>query len=291
MSYVPGPVDSTSSEQHCYRHADRRAGVTCQRCNRPICPSCMVNASVGFQCPECAKQGAKQQRLVDAFMKETTPRVTYGLIAVNVAIFVLGNLLAIRVGGTPVNVRFGLFRAGVADGQWWRLITSGFLHVNLLHVAANMYALYSVGRILERFIGPIRFGLIYAVSLIGGSLGVILLEQPNALTVGASGAIFGIFAAFAVFQMSRGLSPFANGMGLTLVVNLVITFNFSGISIGGHLGGLVTGAACAAILIGTNQAQARQRDRQIPVTAGIVAAIGVVLFVASIVAAKSLPLI
>ena len=291
MSYPSGPPQAV--EQHCYRHTDRRAGVSCQRCNRPICPSCMISASVGFQCPECAKQGAKQQRLVDTFRKETTPRLTYALIGVNVAVFLVGMGIgssASGVGGS-FNGDFGLYRNAVANGEWWRLITSGFLHAGFLHLGFNMFALYSLGGFLERVIGPVKFALIYGASLIGGSLGVTLLAGPLDLTVGASGAIFGVFAAFAVLQVSRGLSPWANGIGSTILLNLFITFAVPGISIGGHLGGLVTGAVAGALLIGVNPRQALERQKQLPLFGGAVAGLAAVLFAASIAAAHALPLV
>lgn len=251
----------------------------------------MISASVGFQCPECAKQGAKQQRLVDVFRQQTTPRVTYALIAVNVAVFVVGMAVggsASGVGGS-FNADFGLYRNAVAAGEWWRLLTSGFMHAGFLHLGFNMFALYSLGGFLERVIGPAKFALIYVVSLIGGSLGVVLLAGPLDLTVGASGAIFGIFAAFAVLQVSRGSSPWANGIGSTILLNLFITFAVPGISIGGHLGGLATGAAAGALLIGLNPRQALERQKQVPVYAGAVAALGLALFVISLMASHSMP--
>ncbi len=166
---MTAPGSPPTVEARCYRHADRRAGVTCQRCNRPICPSCMVSASVGFQCPECSKQGAKQQRLVDAF-REQRPTLTYLLIAVNVAVYVAGlayggNLSPFDNTSRLIN-DYGLAGPLVANGEWWRVITSGFLHLGLLHLAFNMYCLYAVGGVLERVIGPVRFGLVYFVSLI-----------------------------------------------------------------------------------------------------------------------------
>src|SRR4051812_4659337 len=130
----------------CYRHPDRRAGVSCQRCDRPICPSCMVSASVGFQCPECAQAGSKQQRLVDVHRAATQPIVTYVLIGISVAMFIAGQLFQNRLGGSTgltFDERFSLISGaaartadgtlvtvGVADGEWWRIITSGFMHAS-----------------------------------------------------------------------------------------------------------------------------------------------------------------
>lgn len=274
-------------EQRCYRHADRRAGVTCQRCNRPICPSCMVSASVGFQCPECSRHGASQQRLVDAWKAQHTPSLTYLLVGVNVAIYVLGMAMGTNsFGADRMLVDYGLNAQLVANGEWWRLITSGFLHAGLLHLAFNMFALYSLGQFLEGIVGRTRYALIYGVSLIGGALGVVLLDGGG-LTVGASGAIFGVFGAFAVLEYSRGQNPFQSGIGMTILLNLFITFAVPGISIGGHLGGLVAGAAVGALVIGLNPEQARQRDRQIPQMGGAAAGLGVFLFVAAIAVANA----
>lgn len=247
----------------------------------------MVSASVGFQCPECSKQGASQQRLVDAWKAQHTPYLTYALVAVNVAVFVVGIAMGSDgFGRERMLVDYGLHGGAVASGEWWRLITSGFLHAGLLHLAFNMFALYSLGQFLEGIVGRARYALIYGVSLVGGSLGVVLLDA-NALTVGASGAIFGVFGAFAVLEYSRGQNPFQSGIGTTILLNLFITFAVPGISIGGHLGGLVAGAAVGALLIGLNPEQARQRDRQVAQMGGAAFGLGVLLFVAALAVANA----
>lgn len=292
----PGPYEQVV--QTCYRHPDRRAGVSCQRCTRPICPSCMVTASVGFHCPECAKQGAQQQRLVDVWKQQTAPHLTYGLIALNVLIFLVGTAGGSSFGGLDgqLNTRFGLAArllfqtttggvvsaGGVAEGEWWRVLTAGFLHAGVLHLAMNMYVLYLIGGAMERAIGKVRFGIIYVVSLVGGSLGALLLS-PNSLTVGASGAIFGLFGALACLQLSRGINPMQGGIGPTIAINLVITLVLSRyISVGGHVGGLVTGAACGALMFGINPETARARAKQVMASNAVVVAAGVLLFVGSI---------
>lgn len=253
----------------------------------------MISASVGFQCPECAKHGAKQQRLVDAWRQETVPRLTYALIGVNVAVYLVGMVSGASMSGVSgdINIDFGLYRGAVANGEWWRLITSGFLHAGVLHLAFNMFALYSLGGFLERVVGPVRFALIYVASLLGGSLGIVLLAGPRSLTVGASGAIFGVFGAFAVLQLSRGMSPWANGIGSTILLNLFITFAVPGISIGGHLGGLAAGAGVGALLLGINPSQARERQGQLNVFGPVVGGVAVALLVAAILAANALPII
>jgi membrane associated rhomboid family serine protease len=142
----------------------------------------------------------------------------------------------------------GLFGPAVADGEWWRIVTSGFLHFGILHLAFNMLLLWWLGQMLEPSLGRVRYVLAYAVSLLAGSLGALLLD-PDALTGGASGAVFGLMAAAVLLLRRRGVDPMQSGLGGLLVINLLLTFLRPGISIGGHLGGLV-GGALAALLLG-----------------------------------------
>ncbi|MEQ1787342.1 MAG: rhomboid family intramembrane serine protease [Acidimicrobiales bacterium] len=239
--------------QTCYRHGDRRAGVVCQRCDRPICPDCMRQASVGFHCPECTKQGA--QKVVRAGQLRTRPIVTQVLIGINVAVFVAGvgsglqtrSQVALDYALTA-DFGFPLSGLGVANGEWYRLVTAGFLHVNIIHIALNMLALYQLGMLLEPAFGKLRFGLVYAVSLLTGSLGVMLVS-PSGLTMGASGAVFGLMGFAFMALRARGVDPFSTGLGGTIMLNLLITFTLSRyISVGGHIGGLIGGALCGWIL-------------------------------------------
>jgi membrane associated rhomboid family serine protease len=269
--------------QTCYRHGDRKAGVICQRCDRPICPSCMHQASVGFHCPDCTKSGA--QKVVRASQLRTRPVVTYTLIGINTAIFLLciGSGLETRpqvvfdfamLGRSPVP---GL-DIGVAAGEYYRLVTGGFLHANIIHIAFNMLALYQLGMLLESAFGRTRFLAVYVVSLLAGSLGVVILH-PDQLTVGASGAVFGLMGFAFMAMRARGIDPFSTGLGGTIVINLIITFTLSGyISVGGHLGGLVGGALCGYVLTDLGPRQLRD-DRAI---LGAVVGLGVAFFMASI---------
>jgi membrane associated rhomboid family serine protease len=226
----------------CYRHPDRRAGVTCQRCDRPICPDCMTTASVGFHCPECARTGVQKVYTRSSIAALNRPVVTQALIGVNAAVYVTG--LVTRAADV---VDGGLYGPAVAAGEWWRIVTSGFLHAGMLHLFLNMYLLYLLGSSLEPALGRARFAAVYGTSLLCGSLGVLLL-QPNALTVGASGAVFGLMGALYVIARHRGIDPWSTGIGPTIAINLLFTFLVPGISIGGHLGGLVGGALCALLL-------------------------------------------
>ncbi|MEX2293592.1 MAG: rhomboid family intramembrane serine protease [Acidimicrobiales bacterium] len=174
--------------------------------------------------------------------------VTQALIALNVAVFVagIGSGLETRSAMTIDGGLIGLGQLsngdviGVGAGEWWRLITSGFLHANLIHIGFNMWVLYQLGRLLEPALGRFRFGLVYLVAMLCGGFGVLLVS-PSGLTVGASGAVFGLMgAAVAVFR-SRGINAFDTGLGGVIVLNLVFTFAIPGISIGGHVGGLIGG--------------------------------------------------
>lgn len=262
MSYPPFPPpgsqglpddDPTQQVVTCYRHPDRRAGVGCQRCGRPICPSCMMTASVGFQCPECVHSAAgSSPHLTLGALRHGRPIATISLIVLNVVVYGLSGVNSyggrLNIDGATLYLR-GLLAGQCirSDGQWYRLITGGFLHAGLLHLGMNMFALWIIGQALEPVIGRLRFVLVYMVALLGGSAGVMLLS-PNSPTIGASGAIFGMFGALLVVQLMRGVNAWQSGIISLIAVNLLFTFAIPGISIGGHVGGLITGAAAMGVL-------------------------------------------
>ena len=252
----------------CYRHRDRRAGVICQRCDRPICADCMKTASVGFHCPECT--ATKSQRVIVGPVA-FTPALTTFLVGFNVAVWFVSTL-----GGTRFLADYGLWGPIVADGEWYRIVTSGFLHDGIFHLGFNCFALWIMGRSLEQFLGRIRFVALYFVSLLGGSVGVLLLE-PNALAVGASGAIFGMFGAMAIVQRSIGMSVWASGLGPILALNLFLTFAVSRISVGGHVGGLIAGGVIGLIYVSLKRANTSN-----PVAVGSAAAFGALLVMLSL---------
>ncbi len=237
----------------CYRHPSRETGVSCSNCGRPICPDCMTTTPVGMRCPECAKQRTQVKRMRDM---ATVPQATYALIAINVAVFLTegsgvrtisgeASGAAITKGGLLGSSELPtLAGQGVAHGQWWRIVTSGFLHENLLHIGFNMWVLYYLGMMLEPALGRLRFTVIYGVSLLAGSLGALLVS-PHVLTVGASGAIFGLMGAAVVETRARRIPLMASGVGGLILLNLVISFTIPGISWGGHVGGLIGGALAA----------------------------------------------
>jgi membrane associated rhomboid family serine protease len=236
----------TAAKTTCYRHPDRETSVSCSMCARPICPDCMTSTPVGMRCPECAGQRTQVRRGPAALTATATPYVTYTLIALNVVAFIvtLGGGAAAVDGGGSVLRDFGLAGPLVADGEWYRIVTGGFLHAGLIHLGLNMLVLYFIGRLLEPAIGGPRLLAIYLVSLLAGAFGALLLD-PDQITVGASGAIFGLMAAAFVIARRRGMEALAGEIGMLLAINLLITFTIPNISIGGHLGGLVGGALAA----------------------------------------------
>jgi membrane associated rhomboid family serine protease len=249
-------VTDADTQQRCAFHPDRRAGVVCQRCDKYICPACMHQASVGFHCPECVRQGRQKVVRGNAAFGRTPSSVpvTMTLIAINVVVF----LIQIAAGdetvgrfnlGNKIIWDYGLNGVAVSDGgEWYRIVTSAFLHANLIHLLFNMYALYILGPTIERALGPVRYLIIYAASLLAGSAGALIVE-PDALTVGASGAIYGLLGALIVLFRNRGISLWQSGLAITLVLNFAITLSISNISIGGHVGGFIGGATAAFVII------------------------------------------
>jgi len=259
----------------CYRHPDRETGVSCSSCGRAICPDCMTPTPVGMRCPECSRQKTKVRTMETMRGGVEATRILIGLN-------VLGFLAELSSGGSSgrVYIEGALFGPAVADGDWWRLITSGFLHYptlpfGLIHIGFNMYLLWVLGNMLEPAYGAVRFTAVYFTSLLAGSLGALLLT-PNSPTVGASGAVFGLMGAAFVELRARGVDPFQTGIGGLIVINLVLSFTLSNVSIGGHVGGLVGGALAALAL----QVGDRMRQRTLGLAA--VAALGVAAAVAAI---------
>ncbi|MDZ7678978.1 MAG: rhomboid family intramembrane serine protease [Acidimicrobiales bacterium] len=280
----------------CAFHPDRRAGVGCQRCGRPICPDCMHTASVGFHCPECAKVGRQQVRTMASIRAGTDPIVTKVLIAANVVAFLATSFGGGGLGQTGGSLYIdGLLIGGrifsdvgfigVDAGEWWRIVTGGFLHANLMHIGFNMFLLWLLGSELEPVLGRVRFGLLYGVSLLAGSFGVLLLD-PVQPTVGASGAVFGLMGALLIAQRAVGVNPWQSGIGGLVAINLVFTFLVPNISIGGHLGGLVGGAVIAALFIELpRRVKLGDRRQATIVASALVALFGVACFVGSLWAA------
>jgi membrane associated rhomboid family serine protease len=247
----------------------------------------MTTTPVGMRCPECAKQRTRVKRVRDI---SSVPQVTYALVAVNVIVFLTEGSGVFSVGGSATGSVIdkgallgslpGAPGLGVAHGEWWRIVTSGFLHENLLHIGFNMWVLYYLGTMLEPALGRVRFATIYGVALLTGALGALLVT-PHGITVGASGAIFGLMGAAAVEMRARQVPLMQSGVGGLIVINLVISFSIPGISWGGHLGGLIGGALAAlAIRLGD-----RYRSQALALAACAVIAAAAVA--GSLVAARS----
>jgi membrane associated rhomboid family serine protease len=242
---------------HCYRHPDRETLLSCSNCERPICTSCMTQAAVGMRCPECAGRGGRTKVVTSASrMRAATgaPVATYVLIAVNVLVFIAEmaqgvGLLGGGLEGSELAQDGGIFGPAVADGDWWRLVTGGFLHVSLIHLGFNMYLLWILGGAFERYAGPWRLLAVYFSALLWGAAGALLLS-PDSLTVGASGAVFGLMAALYLLERQRGVALLGSSIGALLLINLVLTFAVSNISVGGHIGGILGGAAAGYLLSG-----------------------------------------
>jgi membrane associated rhomboid family serine protease len=251
----------------CYRHPGRETGVSCSSCGRPICPDCMTPTPVGMRCPECARERTTVRTARDLVAE---PVVTYVLIAINVVLW-LAELVTGAGGGQGGGAVLdlgALIGPAVAEGEYWRLVTGAFLHSNqlpfgLLHIGFNMYLLYYLGRLLEPAIGRLKFAAIYFTALLCGSFGALVLS-PHTPTVGASGAVFGLMGAAVVVMRARGIDPWQSGIGPLIVLNLVLTFGLRGISIGGHIGGLIGGAAAAYVLV---EMGARRRSAALPLLA------------------------
>ena len=260
----------------CYRHAGRETWVRCQRCERPICPDCMRDAAVGFQCPSCIAEGAKTSRSIQApygGARSSNPAITsMVLVGINVAVWLailvtggsssaLVNRLGLRPNGAcapgdgflydysraACDALGGRFLYGVDDGAWWQLVTSQFLHVEIWHIAGNMLALWFLGPQLEAVLGRARFLALDLISGLAGSVAVLWLSPEIGLTLGASGAIYGLFGALGVVAHKVGGD--LRGLFGLLALNLFITFAVPGISWQGHLGGLLGGALIAALLV------------------------------------------
>ncbi|HEY6781424.1 MAG TPA: rhomboid family intramembrane serine protease, partial [Thermoleophilaceae bacterium] len=208
----------------------------------------MTSTPVGMRCPECARQKSRVRTLSST---STEPSLTYALIGLNVLVF-LGGMFggsgsSVTAASSTLINDGGLSRSAIEQGEYWRLLTSGFLHAGFAHLLFNMFSLYILGTLLEPAVGRLRFGLIYFTSLLAGSFGALLLS-PNGLTVGASGAIFGLMGAAAVVMRGRGMNLMESGLGIWIVLNLALTFTISGISIGAHVGGLIGGTVAALML-------------------------------------------
>jgi membrane associated rhomboid family serine protease len=262
---LSGPQDPGTAPEAsvptCFRHPGRETYVSCVRCGRPACPDCLRSAAVGQQCVECIRQANRGvRRPSGAFGGQlvSSAVVTWTLVGINVAAYIAETVYSKTldygqlVGGPAIDPTLGQ-TVGVANGDWYRLITSAFLHERLstgygiLHIAFNMWALIIVGPALERVLGRARFLTVYLVSALAGSVLFYLVGSPVVPAFGASGAVFGLFGAW--FVMSRRLRLDSRQVVMLIVLNLVISFTVPGIAWQAHIGGLIAGTALTAAFV------------------------------------------
>ena len=258
----------------------------------------MTPTSVGMRCPECA--GDRTEVRTTQTLTTGRMQATYVLIGINVFVFVLqlmtggpsghdgsvfedGALCANAVGEGGICGGGGQVIQSTG-GEWWRIITSGFLHGGLIHLALNMFVLFILGQVLEPAIGTVRFVAVYLVALIAGSVGALVMSDAFTFTVGASGAIYGLFIATIVIARQRGQMQVVQQLAFWLVINLVFTFAASNISVGGHLGGIVGGAIGALIVVAAERTLSRRET--LPAELAIMAGLAVVFFAAAVIVAQ-----
>ena len=233
----------------CYRHPDRTTHIRCTRCEQPICPDCMRSAAVGFQCPDCVGEAARTVRqplTVSGGGLITKPYVTWTLIGLTVAIFTWQFVAGVGA----VAEDYGMWPFGIVlYGEWWRLLTAAFLHGSWLHIAFNMYVLFVLGPTLERVLGHVRFIVLYIVAALGGSVASYVFSDPRTVSVGASGAIFGLMGALIV--AGRRMRWDITQVLILLGINVVIGFLSPEVDWRAHFGGLVVGALVAGIFVWT----------------------------------------
>lgn len=272
----------------CWWHPDRRTGLRCARCERYACPDCLREAAVGYQCIDCVDSARREHRANQARYRKSgfgyrtvagarasaTAVVTPVLIALNVLVFAATAAQSQSLMGNAAAALFQqwvLAPPAVAIGDWWRLLTSGFLHYGLLHLGVNMLALWILGKDLELLLGKLRYLSVYLLSLLGGGTAVYVFGGAFTATAGASGAVYGLMGGLliAVLRLKLRLAPV---LGI-IVINLVITVSIPGISLLGHLGGLVIGALATAAMLYAPQA------RRVVVQTSVLVALAVVLVI------------
>lgn len=279
------PRPDTQAAPTCWWHPDRKTGLRCTRCERYACTDCLREASVGYQCIDCVATGRREDkarevahrragfghRTVAGARHSRQLVVTPLLIAVNVLVFVVTVIQAqslVDNEASQVFVGSSLLTPVMAAGEWWRLVTAGFLHFGPIHLLMNMLALYILGRELEPILGRARFVALYALSLVGGSAAVFAFADERAQTAGASGAVFGLLGAIliAAIRLKLDLTWILAMVGLNVAISFV-----PGVSLLGHAGGFITGALVMAALV-----YAPERNRM-PVQVGTIVLVAAAL--------------
>ncbi|MDP1792762.1 MAG: rhomboid family intramembrane serine protease [Acidimicrobiales bacterium] len=233
----------------CFHHKDRETGRSCTRCGRSACSDCLHPAAVGSHCFECIKAAQPPTReRVRRWNATAGPLVSKILIGINLVVYLITTGGSLNNGPNDTEFNLVLFGPAVADGELYRLLTSGFVHFGLIHIGFNMVLLYRFGEALESALGRTRYIALYLAALFGGSFGALLLS-PDALTGGASGAVFGLLGATAVGMRQGGLRSAEGSVVPLIVINLVLSVVIPGISLGGHLGGLIGGTLVGAVML------------------------------------------
>jgi membrane associated rhomboid family serine protease len=280
----PGQPAGPQAEQPglpaCVRHPDRPTGLRCSRCDRPACPECLRPASVGQHCVDCVAAGNRTVRrpvTISGARPDRKPMVLPVLVAVNVIVFVVTVVQArslTDLSGSSLFQNWALFPLATRNGDWWQLITAGFIHINPIHILMNMVALWVIGRDLERVLGPLRFGIVYLLGVLGGNVAVFVFSAPNAQEAGASTGVFALMGGLLVIVYRLKVNA-SQVIGL-IVVNLIISLVIPGISLLGHVGGLITGAAVTFALVNV-PAQRRGLWQGVTVAVALVVLLGLVL--------------
>jgi membrane associated rhomboid family serine protease len=265
----------------CYRHPDRPTGRRCTRCGKPACPDCLQEASVGSHCLDCVKAAAPSPRQrVSMFTRNENMLATKTIIGVTIAAFVIIGIRDANFNGTGhTSVDLGLYGPFVRQGDWWRVFTVSLVHFGFLHIFFNMLLLWIVGQLLEPGSGPLRFTLLYVVSVVAGSAGAMIV-QPHVLSGGASGGVFGVAAATTIVLQRQGVRFWDTGFGPLLIINLVFDYFTPGISIAAHIGGAIGGLLAAEAML-----QSRRIGKPALGIAGATL-VGAVSFVVALVAAR-----
>jgi len=270
----------------CYRHPDRQTYLSCSECGRHICPDCSYDAPVGQKCPECVRSAGAQRvvraRSITSKPSFQTSPVVFSLVAINVAIYLIGLVSP----STELEMlrNYAAWSPAIEAGEWWRGLSAAFLHGGTMHIIFNMYFLYIFGPRLERQVGSVAFSGIYLASAAGGSLATYLFGPVNSLSVGASGALFGLFGAwlYAAYRQrgSAAGSAMFNQLGAILLINMALPLFIPNIDWRAHLGGLATGIVVAFLWeqIAARRGNARQVRAVIAfaVLAGILALLAIV---------------
>ncbi|WP_410562780.1 rhomboid family intramembrane serine protease [Amycolatopsis sp. cmx-4-61] len=296
MNQPPNPAAEQAALPGCWWHPNRPTGLSCSRCGRPACPDCLREAPVGFQCTDCVHAGGQEQRRQHRSHQEAgfgqrtvfgarlsqSVLVTQVILAVNVLVYLFTVFQAQSLNDNDASNAFqrgSLYvSATLGHDEWWRVLTSGFLHYGPIHIAVNMFSLWMMGRALEQVCGRGRYLALYFVSMLGASAAVLVFDQDSPPTVGASGALFGLMGAYAVLVLKLRLNP--TGLIITLALNAFITFGISGISIWAHVGGLVTGALVTVALLYAPQVN-QARWQAIGLTIITLAIVGLLAYQAS----------